>query len=137
MLLLTLESVHRQPFIVASAIAAVAWDTADVHVASQDPAESPDMPAARQDFYSSKAIMQIDAEILLLMQGSTVFSFATTFHDTMLRYVYLRRALQGRASIDEVCPCKVLFRYQVSWPVLKESKPAVSAKHSICFALMP
>ena len=89
---------------VASAIAAVAWDTADaVHTAPiQHGAESPHASAGGPFFYRNKAIKQIDAEILLLLQGTTLFSFATTYHDVMLRYVFLRRALQGRASIDEV-----------------------------------
>lgn len=94
----------RQPFIAASAIAAVAWDTADAIYTSpsQSASGSPDVSSHDAFHYRNKAIKQIDAEILLLLQGSTVFSFATLFHDTMLRYVYLRRALQGRASIDEV-----------------------------------
>ena len=81
----------RQPFVAAYAIAAVAWDAADATDAEHDTFQ-----------YRKQAIMLIDGEMLMLLQKSTVCSFATTFQDTMLRYVFLRRALQARASIDEV-----------------------------------
>ena len=94
-----------------SAIAAVAWDFADaVHTApTEDAGDAIAFSAGDAFLYRNTAIKQINAEILLLLQGTTLFSFATTYHDAMLRYVFLWRALQGRASIDEVTsllPCR-------------------------------
>ena len=92
-----------------SAIAAIAWDTANATTAPVSNGrvflDSGMVNAPKRDAFSHRkeAIKQIDAEMLNLMQHSTIYSFATTFHPVMLRYVYLRRALQGRASIDEVC----------------------------------
>ena len=82
----------------------MAWDTADAILTTpaSDGTNPSNAPGRDAFHYRNKAIKQIDAEILLLLQGCTVFSLSTTFHDPMLRYVYLRRALQGRASIDEV-----------------------------------
>ena len=68
----------------------MAWDAADAIDADHDTS------------YRKQAIMLIDTEMLMLLQKSTIFSFATTFQHTMLRYVFLRRALQARASVDEV-----------------------------------
>ncbi len=92
-----------------SAIAAIAWDTANATTAPVSNGrvflDSGIVNVPKRDEFSHRkeAIKQIDAEMLDLMQHSTIYSFATTFHPIMLRYVYLRRALQGRASIDEVC----------------------------------
>ena len=47
------------------------------------------------------AIEVIDA-IVALMQTSTIFTLATSYSEIMGRCVYLRRALQGRTSIDKV-----------------------------------
>ncbi len=89
----------RQPFVVAYALAAVAWDAAD----ATDACRGIDSFHYRQD-----ALKLIDGEILMLLQKSTMFSFATRFQDIMLRYVLLRRALQARASLDEVRVAAVL-----------------------------
>lgn len=89
---------HRQPFLVAYAIAAVAMDAVD---------SVPPCTGSTADVQRPKcniAIELIDKDILALMQSSSLYTFATMYHDTMLRYVFLRRALQGRASIDEVWP---------------------------------
>ncbi|DBA69366.1 TPA: hypothetical protein ACH3X2_012940 [Trebouxia sp. C0005] len=86
----------RQPFVAAYAIAAVAWDAADATNTAHDTFQ-----------YRKQAVKLIDGEILMLLQKSTNYSFATTFQDTMMRYVFLRRALQARASIDEVLSDKV------------------------------
>ena len=69
----------------------MAWDAADAVDTNHDTFQ-----------YRKQAIKLINAEILMLLQKSTVFAFATTFQDTMMRYVFLQRALQARASIDEV-----------------------------------
>ena len=98
----------RQPFIVHAAVAAIAWDTANAATAPVSNGRvflhTGRLNAPKRDEFSHRkeVIKQIDAEILALLQHTSVFSLATTSHSTMLRYVYLRRALQGRASIDEV-----------------------------------
>ena len=80
----------------AYAIAAVAWDTADSVLPSA--ASS----GVLQRVHGNKAFKLIDRDLLVLMQTSTLYSFATVHHATMLRHVFLRRALQGCASVDEV-----------------------------------
>ena len=84
----------RQPFLLAYAIAAIASDAAESTLQGQ----------AGSRIERDRAQALIDTDMKTLLQGSSLFSFATTFHDTMLRYVYMRRALQGRASVDEVSP---------------------------------
>ena len=103
------ESVQcRQPFVIAYAIAAVAWDVATANATSVNMQQHPQMLGTgfseplQETVHRAEALKLVDSEIVQLMQLSTPFTFATTFQDTMLRYVFLRRALQGHASIDEV-----------------------------------
>lgn len=100
---------------VSLAIAAIAWDTANNVSAPVSNGrlflDTGMVSTARRDHFAHRreVIKQIDADITALMQLSTLYSFATTFNLTMTRYVYLRRALQGRTSIDEVSFARLLF----------------------------
>lgn len=96
----TTSHVCRQPFVVIWSIAAVAWDAANASVKTGSAAGTADEHRS----HCKLAVDMIDAEITALMEKTTIFTFATSFHETMGRYVYLRRALQGRTSIDEVSP---------------------------------
>ena len=90
---------------IAYAIAAAAWDVAVVNASqpdSQIPGTGITGVQLQQTHHREDALRIIDREIVQLMQLSTPFTFATTFQDTMLRYVFLRRAMQGHVSIDEV-----------------------------------
>ena len=97
----------------AYAVAAVAWDAADAVTSPISNGtlwrESGPVDVASVDsfHYRKAAVQMIDGEIVSLMQRSTLFSLATLFQDILTRYVYMRRALQGRASIDQVRQCQV------------------------------
>lgn len=84
---------RRQPFLLAYAIAAIASDAAESTALHGQ---------AWLHSERHKVEALIDTDMKTLLQGSSMFSFATTFHDTMLRYVYMRRALRGHTSVDEV-----------------------------------
>jgi len=84
--------------VVIWSIAAVAWDTANASVKTGSAAGTAD----EHRTHCNLAIEMIDAEIVALIQTSTIFTFATSYSEIMGRYVYLRRALQGRTSIDKV-----------------------------------
>ena len=91
----------RQPFVIAYAIAAVAWDLASKNAAPEQSEALAAVPGLMDCHHRDRALTMVDEEIVQLMQLSSPFAFATTFQDVMLRYVFMRRALQGRASIDE------------------------------------
>lgn len=94
----------RQPFIIAYAIAAVAWDLAATNAAPlpSSHAGALAVPVSIDTHHRHEALRMVDEEIVQLMQLSSPFTLATTFQDVMMRYVFLRRALQGRVSVDEV-----------------------------------
>lgn len=90
----------RQPFIIAYAIAAVAWDLAAPLANSN--AGAPAVRVFIDTHHRNEALRMVDEEIVQLLQLISPFSLATTFQDVLMRYVFLRRALQGRVNIDEV-----------------------------------
>ncbi|KAA6417639.1 MAG: hypothetical protein FRX49_12431 [Trebouxia sp. A1-2] len=92
----------RQPFIIAYAIAAVAWDLAAPLANSN--AGAPAVRVFIDTHHRNEALRMVDEEIVQLLQLISPFSLATTFQDVLMRYVFLRRALQGRVNIDEVLP---------------------------------
>ena len=80
---------------VVSAIAAIAWDTANATTAPVSNGRvflhdgTVNAPTRDEFSHRKEAMQQIDAEMLALMQLSSVYTFAITFHPIMLRYVYL------------------------------------------------
>lgn len=88
----------RQPFVLTLSIAAIAADTGS-NVSVQDCAQ---IGKYGPHHHRSRAKQQVDIHINKLLQSSTLWSLATKHADAMAGYVYLRRALDGRARIGQV-----------------------------------
>ena len=105
----------------AYAIAAMAWDAADVSCSER----------------SSMALQMVDAEIMALMTSCTLYHFATKYSNVMLRYVYLRRALLRGPCVATVRGQQLNYKlthciqcpFQHKLRAVSEVQPHCNAQH--------